>query len=68
MLLEGLRDAAGKESTIRISDAPYDLRFDFADEVIVEWLSADADQAPIIGLREGVLALALRPRARRGIP
>jgi hypothetical protein len=57
-IMEGLRDAAAKESIIRIPDAPYDLRFDFADEVIVEWLPADADHAPIVGLREGVLALA----------
>ena len=45
-VLEGLRGAADKASRIRIPDAPYDLRFDFADEVIVEWLPDDADPRP----------------------
>jgi hypothetical protein len=57
-ITEGLRGAADKSSRIRIPDAVYDLRFDFADEVTVQWLPDDTDSSPIVGLREAVLALA----------
>jgi hypothetical protein len=57
-ITEALRGAADKLSRIRVADAPNDLRFDFADEVVVQWLPDDSNTAPIIGLREAVLALA----------
>jgi hypothetical protein len=57
-ITEALRSAADKESMIRIADNPHDLRFDFADEVVVQWLPDDDESDLIVRLREAVLALA----------
>ena len=57
-IAEGLRGAAHKISRIRSPAEPFDLRFDFADEVIVEWLPDDNDPAPIVSLRQAVLVLS----------
>jgi hypothetical protein len=57
-ITEALRGAADKPSMITIADNPYDLRFDFADEVIVQWLPDDDESDLIVRLREAVLALA----------
>jgi hypothetical protein len=56
---EALKAAAEIESTIADDETFGSLRFNFADEVVVQWLPDEDEKELIAELREAVMALAL---------
>jgi hypothetical protein len=57
-ITEALQGAAEIESTIADDETFGSLRFNFADEVVVQWLPDEDEKELIAQLREAVIALA----------